>query len=643
MTLFPFNIHKGGFPMKINVGKDKYIFTEKFLIIILIVFAIIGCLGPLVLKQFNLALLGIYLGIPMLISPLFWLVLRPKEISSIRVNNKFHKLLILLYIMCYSISILILHYYSVRTLPYYILVSFMGALVLTQILLENNFRSRQIIMILIQIILLYLNIIWGVTLNYYFFIGRTDVFFHSWAIENLLKAGYINQAFDMYEAFPLWHILCAFIIQIMNLSIIPAKVMFITNGLIYGCLILVIYLAAKKIFNTKIALLSALVMCFNTDFIFYGMYSISRSVVFFLEGLLILIFLQEKTKINIILRIFLVIGIIMYHTASIPFIILILALFYILEKVYPVNRTKQFVNFNFLLLMFVLTITYWMYAGVKVFNAIAGSLLTEASSGTLTQSIVKTPVNELFNYLQYSPLLVFIILVVLWELMTSELEGVAKIFLIISMLLVPVTFPGPALLINKLAGNFNLSRFGEYSYIFISIAGATGLYILFHKLKKKYKALAIICFFTIAFLSLSNDFTASDNPLVKRPFYTFYLTEEESIALKSMSQITEGYLMSDYIACRYLESSAFANKIHILEVDPQKQVFLEQSGNDIIVVRNGELAKRPLKLFTAPNGQFIFNPSLGNTLFYYDNNLPIWKTMKGYNEIYDSGAVKAFQ
>lgn len=629
--------------MKLIAGKDKYVLTEKFLIIILIVFAVLGCLGPLVIKQFNLALLALYLGIPMLISPLIWLGLRQKENSNCCVSNKSHKLLIILYILSYYFSILILHYYSVRTLPYYILVACMGTLILTQILLENNFTGRRSIMLLLQIILLFLNIIWGVTLKYYFFMGRTDVFFHSWAIENLTEAGYINQAFDMYEAFPLWHILCAFILQIMNLAIIPAKVMFITNGLIFGGLIIVIYLAAAKMFHTKIALLSALVMCFNTDFIFYGMYSISRSVVFFLEGLLILLLLQEKTKLNIILRILLVTGLIMYHTASIPFVILILLLFYLLEKVYHVDHTKQVMNFNFLLLMFVLTITYWMYAGTKVFNVISGSLLSESSSRTLTQSIVTTPINELLNYLQYSPLLIFLILGVLWGLSVTEHEGVAKMFLIIGLLLVPVTFPGPALLINKLAGNFNLGRFGEYSYLFIGIAGAAGLYIFYDKLKKKSKVLVILCFFIMAFLSVSNDFTASDNPLVKRPFYTFYLTEEECVALESLSQITEGYLLTDYIACRYLESSAYADRIHILEVDTEKQEFLVNSGEDIILVRKGELAKRPLKLFTASNGQFVFEPSLGNTLFYYDNDLPVWQTTDQYNTVYDSGEVRAFQ
>jgi hypothetical protein len=147
----------------------------------------------------------------------------------------------------------------------------------------------------------------------------------------------------------------------------------------------------------------------------------------------------------------------------------------------------------------------------------------------------------------------------------------------------------------------------------------------------------------MAFLTVSNDFAASDHPLVKRPFYTFYLTEEETIALKSMSQITEGYLMSDYVSCRYLENSAFADRVHNLEADPQKQEFLKRSGKDIFFIRKGELAKRPLKLFTSPMGQFMFDPFLGDTLTYYNNNLPIWDTMERYNTVYDSGAVLAFQ
>ncbi len=629
--------------MKFIYGNNKYIFTEKIFVIMLIIFAMLGSVGPLVLKQFNLALLGIYLGMPMLSAPIIWLVLRNKEIEIPSLSPNSNQLLIPAFSLCYLFSILILYYFPVRTLLYFVLVAVMGVLIVTQILFSSELSNKQIKITLMQIILLFLNIIWGVTLKYYFFIGRTDVFFHSWAIENLLEAGYINQTFDIYEAFPLWHILSSYIHQITNLPIIPAKVMFITNGLIYGCLVLIIYLAASKILNTKIALLSALLMCFNTDAIFYGMYSIPRSGVFFLEGLLIVLLLQQKTYLNIALCILITVGLIMYHTASMPFIILILALFYILQVVYDVGNTERFVNFNFLLLIFISTVTYWMYAGVKVFNSVAGSLLREAPTGILTKSIVETPLKELFNYLQYSPLLLFVILGVLWGLSTPKLKGVAKIFLIMGLLLVPVTFPGPALLFNKLAGNFNLARFGEYSFLFICVTGAAGLYILFYKLNTKYKISVIILFFMMAFLAVSNDFTASDRPLIKRPFYTFYLSEEENISLKRAAQMAEGYLMSDYISCRYLESSAFANKIHVLEVDPQQQRFLKSSREDIIFLRKAELTKRPLKLFTSPNGKFLLKPSLGDTLDYYYNDLPLWNTLESYNTVYDSGAIKAFQ
>lgn len=629
--------------MKLTRGNDKYNFTEITFVITLIVFAILGFFVPLVLNQFNLSLLGIYLGIPMLSASIIWLVLRTKEIEILSISDNKNELLILAFFLCYLFSILILYNFPVRTLFYYVLVAVMGVLILTQILFSIEFSNKRINVILVQIILLFLNIIWGVTLKYHFFIGRTDIFFHSRLIENLLEIGYINQNFDVYEAFPLWHILSSFIYQIMNLSVIPSKVMFITNGLIYGCLVLIIYLVSSKILTKKIALLSALFMCFNNDAIFYGMYSIPRSVVFFLEGLLILLLIQRKTYLNLALCVLVTIGLIIYHTASMPFIILILTFYWIVQKVYNINNAERSVNFNFILLLFVLTVTYWMYAGVEVFNSIAKNLVGEAPIGILTKSIVETPLQELFNYLQYSPLLLFVILGVLWGLSTSKLKGIAKVFLMMGLLLVPVTFPGPALLLNKLAGNFNLGRFAEYSFLFICIAGATGLYILFYKLKTKYKISVMILFFIMALLTVSNDFTASDAPLLKRPFYTFYLSEEENTSLERVAQMAEGYLMSDYISCRYLENSHFSSKMHILEVDPRQQKFLKSSRGDIIFIRESELTKRPLKLFTSPNDKFYFQPSLGDTLDYYNHDLPLWNTLESYNTIYDSGGVKGFQ
>ncbi len=621
---------------------DKFIFTEKIMMILLIVVSVFGIVVPLLLNQYNLALLGTYLCIPMLSACVIWLLIRKKDSIVLSIDKNIHPLLILLFSLCFLFSIIILYLLPVRTILYYILIAFMGVLIILQILYSENINTKQSTVIISQIVLLFLNIIWGVTLKYYLFIGRTDGLFHSWVIENLIKKSQINKSFDIYEAFPLWHILCSFVYKIINLQVIPAKIMFIVNGFVYACLVLVVYLISLKIINIKVALLSSLFLCFNTDAVFYGMYSIPRSVIFLLEGLLIFFMIQQKTVTNLILCILIIMGLIMYHTASIPFIIFILVLLYLLQRIYSVNKTEWFVNFNFILTIFLLTITYWMYAGVEVFNSVAKSLFVKAPSGILTDSIVETPLAELFNYLQYSPLLLFVILGVFWGLKCKETESSAKIFLLTGLLLIPVSFPGPVLLLNKLAGNLNFARFGEYSFIFISIAGAAGIYILFGKLKTYTRYSVVFLFFIMAFLTVSSDFTASDNPLVKRPFYTYYLTEAECISFDSATKITDGYLLSDYVFCRYGENSEHADKIHVLEADKNKQEFLKNSNKDIIVIRTGELNIRPLKLFTSQSGSFILYPSLKESMEYYYNSFPIWRSLDRYNVVYDSGVVKVY-
>ena len=215
---------------------------------------------------------------------------------------------------------------------------------------------------------------------------------------------------------------------------------------------------------------------------------------------------------------FVTIGIIVYHTASMPFIITILVLFYALQKLGEIDKNRYVINLNFLLLLVVATVSYWMFIAVPVFRAIVGNLFSHAPTGILTKSVVETPLMELFNYLQYSPLLLFILFGVLAVLKKEQFKDVLTIFVLLSLLLVPVTFPGPALLLNKLAGNFNLNRFGEYSFLFNCIAAAAGFYAVFYKLGKLPRFGFLVLFLVMAFLVVSNDFTASDNPLVKDPF-----------------------------------------------------------------------------------------------------------------------------
>jgi len=622
--------------------EKKFILTQKIISYMLIAFAVLGVGVPLIMRQFNLSILGSYLALPMVLAPLAWMKCRQNKTLLISLNNDvFYVLSALFWSLC-GISLLMLHIYEVRLLSYYILVGTMGLSVLLQILLFNKLSGMHTGIVLVQICSLLLNVIWGVGLKYEYFIGRTDILGHSWLIKNLTDYGHIGNVFDIYQPFPLWHILCSISTLISNNLFPIHKLMFLLNGITYVFIIIVIYLIVKFLACNKIALLSTLFACFNPELIIYGMYSIPRSVISFIEIFLIYLLLtRSKNPLNILIITVATFAIVIYHTASMPFVALILISFYIMQRVYKVGKSDSLVGFNYLLLAAVITLMYWIFYGQRIFRAVIVNLFTPAPSGILTKSIVYTPLSELFNYLQYTPLLFFVICGVLWILIAKKITPLAKIFFTLGIIFAFITFPGPALLLNKLMGNFNLDRFGEYSFLFICMAGAAGLYALFYKVAKLFKVLIVVSFFLMAFLSISNDFTASDNPLIKRPFYTFYLTKEETIALNRLALKTEGYIMSDYITCRYLESSSHADKVHLLEVNPEENNFLLNNSDDIILIRKGELSKRPLKLFTSTNGEFKTKPSWAASMDYYYIEHPLWEKLKFYNNIYDSNAVMA--
>lgn len=243
--------------------------------------------------------------------------------------------------------------------------------------------------------------------------------------------------------------------------------------------------------------------------------------------------------------------------------------------------------------------------------------------------------------MQYSFILFFLILGALWASSSNKNVHVGRTFCILGLLLAAISFPGPALLLEKLSVNFNIIRFGQYTIIFTVIPVAIGFYKLYCKSKKHGKIFIIIMLISMSFLSISNEFTASDNPLVKRPFFTFYLTEEEIIATNHVAIITKGHLMSDDIIGRYLLNSLHKNKGHILEINRERMVFLTNSSSDTILIRDDELIKRPLHLYPSKTGAFEISASRLNLEYYY-NDLILWDDLNKYDKIYHSGGLTAF-
>lgn len=633
------------FRCETGMGKviNNFTLVYKIFLYLLPILGVTGVAIPLIFGQNNLSLLGMYLAIPMILAPIIYLKQSKHETSFKSLDSKFFLFFVSVYFFCVFISIFLLKAFDLRPVIYYLVVAVMSGLILAEILFFD-LKEKETSVILLQMVILVADLIWGVTLNYSFFIGRTDPIGHAQLIENLINTAHITEIFGLYKPFPLWHILCTFVNDALKVSLSAQKIMFFTNGLIYSFIPPLTYLISIKIFNDrKISLLSALFVSLYPEVVLYGMQSISRSVVSFLELMLILVLLDSNNSKKVFTAVILVFSSIVYHTASMPFVLFILLAIYVLERVFTDEKKEYFLPLHFIALAVSMTLVYWLYYATELFGSIVNLIQRSAPSGTMTKSIIYTPLSELFNYLQYSPLLLFVIIGFFAALKSKKISTLGKNFCIFGLFAVSFTFPGPSLLLDRFSQNLNIIRFGEYTFLFIGIAGAIGFSEIYNKSKKYTKLIPIILFIMMVFLSVSNDFTASDNPLVKRPFYTFYLTDGEETAFAHVASITQGYIMSDYVTTRYLSFSKYKNTTHILEVDISNMTLLRSGEDDVFLIRNSELRKRPLKLYSASSEMFILNPSWESNFDYYYKDVILWADLRKYNKIYDSECITGYK
>lgn len=615
------------------ISEDKFVLTRRLIIYVLPSLAFGGVIFSLFLRP-ELCILGIYLAVPVFLA--IGVNLKLTQVRDYVELNEVWKrknyFLIFLYFVIFLISLYLLYLSDIRPIQYYLMIVIMFLIILCEILI---LKIDAIELVLVQIILLNLNLVWGVSLHYYYFISRTDPLAHAFFIENLIKEGYVTKVFDIYESFPLWHILCAIFFEISNINIQHHKLMFLISGILSAFSVLLVYLITYSLSNNKkLALLSSLIVCFNQDFIVYSMASLPRSTMLFFGPLLLILILKNKysvyKKFSII--IFLTFIIISYHPASINFILIILFIIYILINIYSKDKIKNSIFPIYFLIATLLTLGYWMYYSGQMFEIFVETLFVERG-GILLERIqgLDEALKELVNYTHNSILLFFVLIGVLESLRSRKMPYLGKIICLAGLIFVFISLPGPHLIIEKFFKYFNLTRFGLYTYIFICFTGAVGIYEIFYKFR--YKFFIIFLLSVMVFLSISNDFVASDNPIVKRNFYTFYLTEKEVAIFDAVGKKSESQILSDYVTWRFYRYSEYKDKAGLLELDEDRKYFLKHE-NEVILLRIDEMVKRPLKLYSSGRNDFEYI-YINKTILLYDN-------LNKYSKIFDSNVVVCF-
>lgn len=579
------------------------VFDRAYLvsIVALPLVAVAGVLGPSLVGMTNLSILGLYLAVPMVLAAaVLWRFDGPRDRDPLAAVAIDWRVLSVAFHVVVAVLVLSLTVYEVRPLSFHAGLAVLYALIFLLIWVPG-FDAGRVPISLYHTAVAVTLAIFSVTLKYDFFVGNTDLTAHVSMIDSLVDPG-APALMDLYEPFQLWHVYVAVTHQLFGGHLTTHRTTYLLGGLLFGAGVFASYGLARRVTSSeRIALLTALFTISHPFYVFYGMYSIPRSVTSILFLTLLLTLVGRATTGTRLLGLAFVVAIVLYHPVSIPFVFVILSIVYVVERVVrsrPTVADRPVIVENVTMVTIgLVTLTYWLYSAETLVETIVGTLYASffgPTSEPTPQGVVESPWVEVANYVPYSFFVFFVLLgALLWLRERPDGRTAFGVFGVSALLLVPLSVPGPTLLLDSLVG-INVSRFGHYTFMFFALTGAAGAYRLLTRGGVKLFVVLLLLVSLFAFTAVSNDFVARDNPAVERPFYTYYLTEQERESYEHVDAMYAGQVETDRPTCRYMGEMMDADCL-VVDAGAEEGLF---AGAERILIRHGELEDRPLQ-FTA--------------------------------------------
>lgn len=642
MSMLNFGDRRGGYDSRT---------VAKTLAVVLPFVTGFAVIGSYLLGLRSFAILGLYVAVPSILAPVLYRYGSDVETTATGARTRHvRKLLLSGYLALTAVSVVLLATSPVRPYSYYVVVAALAVVVLAQIALYSPVTSRW--SILAQIVLLHLNLVWGVTLKYNYFLGRTDIFGHVYGVQRILESGAVPSELGFYQSFPLWHVLGATEALLAGGQLAPRTTLFVLSGLLYALVPVGVYVLAKRLFGSvRVALAAGLFTCLDATVMHNGMYSLPRGTAAVLFVFMLLTLVQGDKRSIALFGLF-ALAVAAYHPVSLPFMFVVLLFFYLFRQYGVPSLNGQIVprglgaTYSLLTLIVLVQAAYWLFFAEPLLEHLLRVLFLEGTPSQVNPGVVDEPVRELANYIHYSAFLVFVFTGVLVGLFSDRASGRTHATLLTALVLVGFSFPGPHLLLEQVAGSFNIHRFSQYAFPFINMAAGYGLVTVIRGVDtprptgETVKVIAFVVFLVFSLATVSNDFVASDNPAVERQFYTNYLSEAEEHSMQTVAGVATGNVSSDYAALRYYDASPRANQSRILGVSPEGDRLFFGSQNDLVLIREGELRQRPLQVWRTDNyragGYF-------GELGYVERDAAVWSDLQVANKVYSSGTVGAYQ
>lgn len=591
----------------------------------------------------------IELGISLIFACVLYLALKKKSRKlsldneqSIKKNKIVQYATSILFLNLFTL--LLVTYHKILYTPsinFYILLILLIVLVAIEITTcDNNYVTGFSYFILLQIILISLILRLGPLFQYPGVLG-TDAWYHMWFSRVMLENGGIpSHLFDYandYARFPTFHILITTIMQFIECNYKLSSAIGILFFEVVG--VLVVYVISSYFFNTKMGLLSALLLSITDIHIHFGWWivptTLGLTIILFI---IYLIFTGNSCYNKKILTIFLFIFVMLTHPFSSIILMFFISIIFIWTKLRDSTAKlngKISVSSTIFILFFTIWIGYWMYY-TRVFDMFIDLIIrififeTQSTEIILLQQIPNNII--IFNRLFFVISLFFTFIGLLYSIhkfkKDSDFLAVCFLFIISLVSLFIIQF-----FIKSYATES--SRWFLFIQSIQTLITPIGITLFSNHFKKKWVQFLII---PLIFLIMSAVSITGFNATVYSPINSELqiipaLTESESIAFEKIYMKNNGIIAADmlYIYYQYSitkdEYNPLENTLYIEDVQ-----IGNTSNRTILLIRDNIFNHNIIINRISEGGNINVNQKL------------MMESIKEnkYSEIYNSNTVKAF-
>lgn len=528
---------------------------------------IAGSIFCLLIDRMSYLINGSILAIPAIIGSFVFLAIKREDIDLAARPVLFSRNLSVypkLFLALYALTIPILLLTPVDFRWGLLTVPILYAVILIQIL---SSRPRPGV-VLTEIMLTLAITIYSYTLRPALYFGTTDIMPHGYMATVTYLSGHVIPAeLGTYTYFPLYHVFVAISSHLLGLDIQTA--LFVTTGLVFSLTVLFLYLLVNYVFkNEQIALLVVLLYAVNADVIYYGTYMVTRTMAY--VGFLILLYLlysmgdartgtenaATRPAARRVLAVIAVVFVLLTHQISMPMIIILLGLIFVLERI---AGERRYIRPAFLAVAVSLLAWYWLFIAYPFI----GDLFPRADL-SLYQTIVFTEaVHEGWTFLlnQVDTLfVVFFSLIGAIYLIWKQQPKYSIVFGITGLMAIILNVPGVLTVIFQMVSILRIDRFAVLFLPILAVATGVGIYVLVRYLiaikmssrRAGAVLIALIALYGIGSLGLLGD----EAGYIRYSFNQDEMTGFEQVLETVPSGST---LHSDYYTLRFFERKGISD------------------------------------------------------------------------------------